>query len=106
MDLIVFIDKVNLIGSNYFNYNISLSGITSANITPAPLTSNFYSLGEVYDRNSYAPVNSNLSGFYLVDNGSVNINSNWISNYRTINAGNNIPIDISNITINGASSSN
>jgi hypothetical protein len=44
---------------------ISISGFAiPAIITPKLLTSNFNSLGKVYNRNSYAPVNYSLSGFF------------------------------------------
>ena len=49
----VYITNASLIGSNYFNYIIDSSAIAfNANITPKLLTSNFYSLGKVYDRNN------------------------------------------------------
>ena len=61
---LIYIQTVNLIGNDAPNYVITSSGIAYGNITKATLTSNFYSLGKVYDRNNYAPVYYSLSGFY------------------------------------------
>jgi hypothetical protein len=90
---------------NSTNYTLATWGYASANITPALLTSNFYSLGKVYDRNSYAPIAYNLSGFFDSDIGFLDISAIWMSNYRNVNTGNNY-IDISNIKIYGSSAYN
>jgi hypothetical protein len=91
-----------LIGNNYYNYVIDSSGIASNNsITPALLTSNFYSLGKVYNRNSYAPVAYNISGYFAFDLQQIDISAIWMANYRNVNTGTNY-IDISNIKLFGS----
>jgi hypothetical protein len=97
----MFINYVNLIGNDYYNYVIDASGFSYATVTPAPLTSNFYSLDKVYDRNNYAPVYYSLSGFFPSDIGGVDISEIWFSTFRDVNVNYNIPIDISNIIIYG-----
>jgi len=102
----VLVSQVNLYGSSYFNYVISVSGVTYATITQAPLTSNFYSLGKVYDRLQYAPVWFNLSGVFDIDNNFVDISRTvWYATYRDYNVGS-YYIDISNILIFGPASAN
>ncbi|MEI6598746.1 MAG: hypothetical protein WCL22_06925, partial [bacterium] len=100
---LMYINQINLIGSSYFNYYISISGYSNANITQATLIPNFYSLGKIYDRNTYAPISYNLSGFFPSDIGFIDISNNWIANYRTNNAGTGIYIDINNIITYGNS---
>jgi len=102
----MYINQINLIGTDYINYVISISGYSNASIAPAYLTANFYSLGKVYDRNNYAPVSYNLSGFFPFDIGSLDISNTWIATYENNQVGFNILIDISNIQIYGSSSTN
>ena len=103
---LIYINNVNLYGNHYYNYAISISGSTSANIVPAQLYPYFYSLGKVYDRNQYALVSYNLSGFFPVDIGYVDISNVWQATYRSNQAALDIPIDISNIKLYGSNAYN
>jgi hypothetical protein len=96
----VYINNVTLTGANYFNYVIDSSAVILGSVIPATLNPNFYCIGKVYNRNSYAPLIYNLSGMFDQDVGLVDISQIWMANYRNVNAGNNY-IDISNIKLYG-----
>ena len=87
------------------NYNISLSGVITANITRAPIITTF-TADKYYDKTVQAPLTWTLSGIYLSDLDSVTISSNYTSLFRDYNVNSNVIVDIRNISLYGSLASN
>ena len=100
----VIYSNLYLIGPNSSNYYIISSGTTTAIIIALTLVVNFNSLGKVYDRNNNALVTYTISYILPEHQNLVDISSNYIAQYRTYNTGNNIGIDIINISLYGPAS--
>jgi hypothetical protein len=98
----VGIQNITISGYLTSNNYILSTYYTNAVINPRILTPIFTVLPKTYDNISTNPqLIYTLSGFYPLDIGTVDLSSNYTGNYRQIYVGNNIPIDISNITLFG-----
>jgi hypothetical protein len=102
----VYVTNLGLYGSSYYNYYILEPVYSLANILGAGLQINWIALGKVYDRNNFAPLSFSISGVLSQDLPFITVFNNWISLYRSVNAGKSIPIDISNITLSGSLANN
>jgi hypothetical protein len=94
---------LTLSGLNSQNYNISSLGSTLVTLVPIVLTVLFYSIDKPYDRTYLAYVGYTISGILFQDQGFVDICSNYLATYRTLNTGSSLNIDVNNINLYGSS---
>ena len=97
----VTVSSIVLTSRDYYNYYINPNNVTYNDINVRLLTPTFFSIGKVFDRNSFAPVYYSLSGFVNTDWINVDLSRIYISNYRNVNVNSGIYIDISNIKLYG-----
>ena len=78
---IMYINNINLIGNSYFNYTISISGVSTGSITQAPLIPTFI-VNKTYDKTQSTVINYTLSGIYNIDLGLITLSSSLYGLYR------------------------
>jgi hypothetical protein len=92
---------VNNIISNNPNYYFTISGgYTIGTITRATIVPRF-NVDKYYDKTQRTNILYTLSGVYDIDAPFITLSSNLFGLYRSIDARNNIPVDISNILLLG-----